>query len=78
MFDDGPPGTFRVASAAMERVCESCAADDDDLVVVRRVYVVPETWDQAGSVTRTEAEELWCFSCRSMYPHEVADEGGAG
>ena len=57
----------------MERVCENCARDDDDLVVVRRTYVVPESWDTAGSSTTEEAAELWCFTCRSMYPHEVVD-----
>jgi hypothetical protein len=58
----------------MERVCENCAREDDDLVVVRRLYVVPEDWDRPSSVTRVEETELWCFSCRSQYPHEVAEE----
>ncbi|HEX2038436.1 MAG TPA: hypothetical protein VHF47_01755 [Acidimicrobiales bacterium] len=58
----------------MERVCESCAREDDDLVVVKRVYVVPETWDTPGSATTVAETELWCFSCRSLYPHEVADD----
>lgn len=57
----------------MDRVCENCAREDDDLVVVHRLYVVPESWDQAGSVTRVDESELWCFSCRSLYPHEVAE-----
>ena len=57
----------------MERVCESCAREDDDLSTVRRVYVTPESWDTPGSSTRVEEPELWCFSCRSIYPHEVAD-----
>ena len=30
-----------------ERACENCGFVDDELVLVRRVYVVPETWDQA-------------------------------
>ena len=42
-------------------------------MVVHRLYVVPETWDTPGSVTKVDATELWCFSCRSMYPHEEAD-----
>jgi len=25
-------------------------------------------------VTRVEETELWCFSCRSQYPHELADD----
>lgn len=57
----------------MERVCESCAREDDDLVVVRRTYVVPESWDAEGSSTTLPDGELWCFSCRSVYPHEVVD-----
>lgn len=57
----------------MDRVCENCAGEDDELVLVRRVYVVPEAWDTAGSRTTVEQDELWCFSCRSLYPHEVVD-----
>ena len=58
----------------MERVCENCARDDDDLVVVRRLYVVPGEWPgEETSVTRVEETELWCFSCRSQYPHEVVE-----
>jgi hypothetical protein len=55
-------------------VCENCARDDDDLVLVNRVYVVPESWDAAASSTKMNDAELWCFSCRSMYPHQVVDE----
>lgn len=57
----------------MDRVCENCAREDDDLVVVHRLYVVPESWDTAGSVTRVDDAELWCFSCRSLYPHELTE-----
>ena len=59
----------------MDRVCENCAREDDDLVVVHRLYVVPESWDTAGSVTRVDETEAWCFSCRSMYPHELTEAG---
>jgi hypothetical protein len=58
----------------MERVCENCAREDDDLVVVHRLYVIPEDWDRPRSVSRVDEAELWCFSCRSMYPHEIVDE----
>ena len=54
-------------------VCENCAREDEDLVNVRRVYVVPESWDTPGSSTTLSEHELWCFSCRSQYPHEPAD-----
>jgi hypothetical protein len=59
----------------MERVCENCAREDDDLVLVNRVYVVPETWDTPGSTTRMDEAELWCFSCRSLYPHQEVEPG---
>jgi hypothetical protein len=58
-----------------ERACENCARDDDDLVSVHRVYVVPESWDTPGSTQRLDEVELWCFSCRSQYPHEVVAPG---
>ena len=59
----------------MERVCENCARPDDDLATVHRVYVTPESWDTPSSYSVEEAVELWCFSCRSQYPHEPVDEG---
>jgi hypothetical protein len=55
------------------RVCENCAREDDDLGSVHRVYVVPESWDTPGSATTLDEVELWCFSCRSQYPHEEAE-----
>ena len=57
----------------MERVCENCAGEDDELALVRRTYVVPESWDTPGSATTMPDTELWCWSCRSQYPHEPAD-----
>ncbi|HEX5265228.1 MAG TPA: hypothetical protein VFW24_00490 [Acidimicrobiales bacterium] len=57
----------------MDRVCENCGGEDDELVVVRRIYLVPEAWDTPGSRTTVDQDELWCFSCRSLYPHEVVD-----
>ena len=58
----------------MEVVCENCAREDDELVLVRRVYVTPESWDTPGSSRTQPGAELWCFSCRTQYPHEPADE----
>jgi hypothetical protein len=64
-----------MVAITMERICENCARGDDEMALVHRVYVVPETWDTPGS-TRTEVgTELWCFSCRSQYPHELVDGG---
>ena len=57
-----------------ERVCENCAIEDDELVLVRRVYVVPASWDDPGSQVVVEEPELWCISCISQYPCELADE----
>jgi hypothetical protein len=53
--------------------CDNCAREDDDLVAVHRVYLLPEAWDTIGSVTRVAATELWCFSCRSQYPCDPLD-----
>jgi hypothetical protein len=55
-----------------ERACENCAREDDDLLAVYRVYVVPEAWDTPGSSQTLDQVELWCFSCRSQYPHQPA------
>ena len=41
-----------------------------DLTAVRRVYVTPESWDAPGSYSVEEPVEVWCFSCRTQYPHE--------
>lgn len=56
----------------MERVCESCGGTDDELVLVQRVDLGAEQPGPSPPAT-SGAEELWCFSCRSMYPHEEAD-----
>jgi hypothetical protein len=55
-------------------VCENCAGEDDDLVTVHRLYVAPGSSDQAGVMTKVDQTELWCFSCRSMYPHELGEQ----
>ena len=61
-----------------DRACENCGFVDDELVLVRRVYVVPETWDTPGSATVVEEPELWCVSCCSQYPNDpVSEEEGA-
>jgi hypothetical protein len=57
-----------------ERACENCGFPDEELVLVRRVYVVPETWDQAASETIVPEPELWCVSCCSQYPHDVVED----
>jgi hypothetical protein len=61
-----------------ERVCENCGFADEELVLVRRVYVRPETWDQPGSETVVEEPELWCVSCCSQYPNELVTDDDEG
>jgi hypothetical protein len=39
------------------------------VVLVRRLYVTPEAWDTPGKVELGD-EELWCFVCRTHYPHQ--------
>jgi len=61
------PGVESPANSTGPAVCESCAREDDDLVAVRRVYL------SEGEPTVLPQVELWCFACRTMYPHEEVD-----
>jgi hypothetical protein len=56
------------------RACENCATPDDELVLVRRVYVTPERWDTAASERVVATPELWCISCVSQYPNDPVDD----
>ena len=60
----------RVGSGAVEWVCERCAAEDDDLVLVRRPDGAEDTVAAGGRA------ELWCFECRSTTAHVEVDEQG--
>ena len=53
--------------------CENCGRDSSELARVKRMYVVPETWDQQGSSKTLDEVEQWCWSCCTQYPHEDAD-----
>lgn len=53
--------------------CDSCGDTGADLTLVRRLYVTPETWDQAGRVDLAGLE-WWCFPCRTHYPHHELDD----
>ncbi len=66
--------TRPLASPSVERVCENCASPDDELEAVRRVYLSPDA-DGPPLAEVVEEVELWCFSCRSLYPHEATDAG---
>jgi hypothetical protein len=57
-----------------ERACENCAFPDEELALVRRIYVKPESWDTPASQQVVEEAELWCVSCRSQYPHELVED----
>ena len=58
---------------AMTGTCESCGRDEDDLLLVRRLYVTPEAWDTPGKVEEGDLEK-WCFVCRTHYSHEVVEQ----
>ena len=51
----------------VERVCERCAGEDDDLVLVRPRAETPA--EEPG------APELWCFDCRSTVDHVAPEDG---
>jgi hypothetical protein len=57
-----------------ERACENCAVVDEELVLVRRVYVTPGAWDREESYEIVDPPELWCVSCVSQYPHELVTD----
>lgn len=58
-----------------ERVCENCAMADEELVLVRRVYVTPEGPDTPAGKQVVDEAELWCVSCVTQYPCELVEEG---
>jgi hypothetical protein len=51
--------------------CDSCGREDEDVATVHRVYLTPEAWDTEEKIEVQPGTEVWCFSCRSHYPHEV-------
>ena len=53
--------------------CDSCGRSGEPVGQVRRVYVTPEQWDQAGKVEVVDEIETWCLVCRSHYPHQPVD-----
>lgn len=52
--------------------CESCGADESELVPVHRKYVTAGSWDQEADERVLDDIERWCFACRTQYPHEPA------
>jgi hypothetical protein len=58
--------------------CANCGGPPDRLEEVLRVYV---TVDEHGRVTGSQTMaggELWCLSCRSLYPHAPAGDDAPG
>ncbi|HEX5367005.1 MAG TPA: hypothetical protein VFW63_10145 [Acidimicrobiales bacterium] len=62
-----PPGTTS---------CDSCGAPAEDTAPVHRVYVTSGAWDLTADEPAVESVEVrgevevWCFPCRSLYPHQ--------
>ena len=52
--------------------CDSCGAEQVEVLAVRRVYVTPEAWDTEGKAEVVDEVERWCFPCRTHYPHQEA------
>jgi hypothetical protein len=52
-------------------VCDSCGDEVDDVVAVHRIYVTPAADGTLEHVEVMRDIELWCFPCRTHYPHEV-------
>ena len=50
--------------------CESCGVPREALLPVHRVYVTPAAWDTEERVDVQPDVELWCFPCRTHYPHQ--------
>ena len=58
--------------------CDNCGFPDPELVRVRRVYVVPASWDNEGSETVVPEPEMWCVSCCSQYPNVLLAAPSSG
>ena len=45
---------------------------NEELVLVKRVYVTPASWDTPDADARIVDEtERWCVSCCTQYPHVI-------
>jgi hypothetical protein len=52
----------------VERACERCAGDDEELVLVRRAGAA------GAGAGGGDSTELWCQGCRAEDAHEVVDD----
>jgi hypothetical protein len=64
----------RDGARLVDRVCENCTFPDEELALVRRAYVTPESWDTKSEIRVLDDTELWCMSCRSQYPHQLVED----
>lgn len=53
------------------RTCDSCGDLAVEVIAVHRIYLTPAAWDQEEKVDVVDEIELWCFPCRTSYPHET-------
>ena len=58
----------------MPGVCDSCGDEVDDVVAVHRIYLTPGPNGAVDHVDVMHDIELWCYPCRTHYPHEVIEE----
>lgn len=75
IFSSGTSTWIAWCHMGVAAICQSCGGPSHELARVRRAYVTPEAWDTEGKVEVLEEIELWCFPCRSHYPHEELDAG---
>ena len=52
--------------------CDSCGAEVTDVEPVHRKYVTAAASEQGPSEHVLPDVELWCFACRTHYPHDPA------
>jgi hypothetical protein len=75
------PGAARWAIVGTMTTCESCGRDEREVILVQRVYLLPEADPAqatpealAASATPTAGDiERWCASCCATFPHTVVD-----
>jgi hypothetical protein len=61
----------------VQGTCDSCAAEDERLYAVHRMYVTPEAWDTPGSQRVLDEVEHWCYPCCTHYPHVLVEDDAA-
>jgi hypothetical protein len=67
------------AGPAEPAACDSCGLPTEELVPVRRVYVMPPgpaavPLDDRVEPRTSDAVEHWCVACATQFPCEVAED----